>query len=209
MVLNKFKLCPTCHEHNPPALLECKKCGTDLTGFEVVDDAILAAQHKPVQNSFAAGGHSRLVKVCDCGAENPPQARKCSACGEDMSDVGVTESRTMGTMPVTKAVFRTVDGSFSFTIEKPVTVIGRESEMSGYLKAKTYVSRRHAKLVIANGDIYIENLSSTNHTFVNNARIPDDTPTLLRSGDEVGLGGKRINGERQAKAAYFIIEVSA
>lgn len=209
MALNKFKVCPACGEHNPPALLECKKCETDLTGVKVVDDAILAAQNDPTQNSAATSDISRLVKVCDCGAENPPQARKCSACGEDISDVRATESKTAGVIPTTTAVLRTVDGSFSFTIKEPITVVGRESEMSDYLKVKTYVSRKHAKLTIANGEIYIENLSSTNHTFVNNTLIPSDVPTLLKSGDEVGLGGKLINGERQSQAAYFVIEVFA
>ena len=28
-----------------------------------------------------------MVKICECGAENPPAARKCSACDEDISDI--------------------------------------------------------------------------------------------------------------------------
>ena len=28
-----------------------------------------------------------LVRICDCGAQNPPQARKCKVCGEDISDI--------------------------------------------------------------------------------------------------------------------------
>ena len=31
-----------------------------------------------------------LMKVCDCGEQNPPQARKCQACGEDISDIIAT-----------------------------------------------------------------------------------------------------------------------
>lgn len=207
MALNKFKVCPACGEHNPPALLECKKCETDLTGVRVVDKAILAACNESAKN-ITMSNNRRLVKVCDCGVENPLQARKCSECGEDISDVRAIETKTVVTPSTTVAVLRSLDGSFTFKIEKPITVIGRESEMSEYLKAKTYVSRKHAKLTITNGEIYIENLSNTNRTFVNNTLILSDTPTLLKNGDEVGLGGKLINGDRQKQAAYFVIEVS-
>lgn len=209
MALGKFKICPACSERNPPALLECKKCETDLTGVKVVDDAILAAQADVAQVPAASRENSHLVKLCDCGLENLPQARKCTACGEDLSDVRATEGKPAAAVPVASAVFRALDGSFCYSITKPVTVIGRESEMSDYLKERIFVSRKHAKITLANGEFYIENLSGTNHTFVNNTLIPNDAPTLLKNGDEVGFGGKMINGERQAQAAYFLIEVSA
>jgi hypothetical protein len=44
MALSKFKLCPACGEHNPPALLECKNCETDLTGVRLVDEDICQPQ---------------------------------------------------------------------------------------------------------------------------------------------------------------------
>ncbi len=80
--------------------------------------------------------------------------------------------------------------------------------MRDYLEKKTYVSRRHAKVTLTGGEVYIENLSETNRTFVNNVLIPNGVPTLLKNGDEVGLGGTVINGERQSQAAYFIIEAA-
>jgi ribosomal protein L40E len=209
MALNKFKVCPACGAHNPPALLECKKCETDLTGVKVVDDAIIAAQNAIARSVTPQPDNRPLVKLCDCGAENSPQVRKCASCGEDISDVSATESKAGVMCSNLSAVLRTFDGSFSFAIAKPVTVIGREGEMSNHLKEKAYVSRKHAKVTMTKGKIYIENLSGTNHTFVNNVLIPSDTPIMLKNGDEVGLGGKIINGERQSQAAYFIIEVNA
>ncbi|MDR2132488.1 MAG: FHA domain-containing protein [Clostridiales Family XIII bacterium] len=202
----KFKLCPACGEHNPPALLECKECETDLTGVEVVDDAILAARNDATQGAATSRDDKGLVKLCDCGAENAPQARKCSSCGEDISDVRATEREAVAKPPSSPVVLRAFDGSFSFAVTKPVTIIGRECEMGEYLKDKTYVSRKHAKVTVVEGEVYIENLSGTNRTFVNDAAIPSDAPTLLKNGDEVGLGGKSMNGERQTRAAYFVIE---
>ncbi|MDR1069324.1 MAG: FHA domain-containing protein [Gracilibacteraceae bacterium] len=209
MALNKFKVCPACGEHNPPALLECKKCETDLTGVKVVDEALLAAQSAAERSAGPPSGGRSLIRLCDCGAENPPQARKCVSCGEDISDVRAAESKKglAGSPP--PALLRSFDGSFSYAITKPVTVIGREGEMSDYLQEKTYVSRKHAKVIIANGEVYMEDVSGTNHTFVNNAPIPAGAPTRLKNGDEVGLGGKLVNGERQTQAAYFVIEAPA
>lgn len=205
MSLAKFKVCPACGEHNPPALLECKKCETDLTGVKVVDEMAISSDNAPVNNM---GVSVSLVKICDCGAVNSPQARKCSSCGEDISDVRAAETQRSSQVMI-KAVLRSVNNDFTFLLEKTVTIIGREAEMRQYLEAKTYVSRKHAKLTIVNGEIYIENMSSTNHTFVNSTLIPGDAPTLLKNGDEIGFGGKLINGKRQNQAAYFVIEVSA
>ncbi len=219
MALTKFKVCPACGEHNTPALLECKKCEADLTGIKVVDEAILATGNlKVVDEAILATGNlsacestvssssRRLVKICDCGTNNPPQSRKCSSCGEDISDVRATESEYSPGV-TQKVVLNSVDASFSFPLDKPVTVIGREAEMCQYLEAKVYVSRKHAKFILANNELYIENMSSTNRTYVNNILIPSDAPTLLNDGDEIGLGGKQINGERQTQAAYLVVEV--
>jgi ribosomal protein L40E len=205
MTLTKFKLCPACGEHNPPALLECRRCETDLTGVEVADAETLAAAGAPAAPAAApAAGRAPLVKLCDCGAENPPQARKCSVCGEDISDVRAAASAAGS--PPARFTLTALEGGGSFPLAQPVAVIGREAEMREYLAAKSYVSRRHAKLTLANGELYIENLSKTNYTFVNNTLIPSGAPTLLRPGDEIGLGGKVVGGGRQAQAAYFVLE---
>jgi pSer/pThr/pTyr-binding forkhead associated (FHA) protein len=48
------------------------------------------------------------------------------------------------------------------------------------------VSRRHAKVQVDNGSATIEDLGSTNGTYVNGERI--DAPRSLRDGDEVQIG---------------------
>jgi pSer/pThr/pTyr-binding forkhead associated (FHA) protein len=75
--------------------------------------------------------------------------------------------------------------------------------MQEYLCNKPYVSRLHAKIVKADGKIYVENLSGTNFTFVNNQKITGKTE--LHIDDEIGLGGNETNGERQEGAAYFAL----
>ena len=203
MALEKYKICPVCGEHNIPSLLECKKCEADLTGIKVVDDSI---NQDPLPNCSSqecinvSAGPSQMVRICECGAHNQPQARKCKECGEDISDIIPSEVCIDNRFSY-KLVSLSEDYTASF--EKPVVVIGREAEMSDYLGNKMYVSRQHAKLTIVADKVFIENLSKTNKTYINNKQIDDCTPVSINDGDEIGLGGMEINGNRQKDAAYF------
>jgi len=48
------------------------------------------------------------------------------------------------------------------------------------------VSRRHARITFANGGFLVEDLASSNHTFVNDREI--STPTVIGDGDRLGFG---------------------
>ena len=51
------------------------------------------------------------------------------------------------------------------------------------------VSRRHARITLRNGQYFVEDLGSTNGTFVNRGRrMPPGEPQLLREGDEIIVG---------------------
>lgn len=207
MDLSKFKICPECGKHNSPNLLECRYCEADLTGVKVVDS-------KDEQNAFESACRevlpveTELVRICECGAHNVPQARKCKACGEDISDIIPIQVEKEAKKSFAYEL-RSCDGSFSVTIDKPIVVIGRESEFKEYLQQKVFVSRRHARLTVVADKVFVENLSRTNKTFLNNEEILDGTPTAIQNGDEIGLGGKVIDGSRQDQAAYFIFQVKS
>ena len=64
------------------------------------------------------------------------------------------------------------------------TTIGREG--CDITLGDPDVSRRHAEIQVSNGDILINDLGSTNGTFVNGERI--DQPRALSDGDEVRIG---------------------
>lgn len=211
MELIKYKVCPSCGEHNKPTYLECRSCGMDLTGIRVVDSEI--EQRELLKEQAEADNSSpeeiptvRLVRVCEeCGTENAPQARKCEQCGEEISDILPVPS----SKPTEKAFsycLNSADGLFNTTIDKPLFIVGREAGLNEYLGCKAYVSRHHAELTVVAGKVFIKNLSGTNKTFVNNEEITNDEPYALTYGDEIGLGGKVISGERQDNAAYFIFK---
>lgn len=195
--MGKYKVCPNCGEHNSPTFMECLKCQTDLMAVKVVDEKTENAQKEEIVEV-------EMVRVCDCGAENPSGARKCTACGEEISDITPTPK---GVCAEKCYKLCSVDGKFCFEV-KCEAVIGRENEMQSYLKDKSYVSRSHAKIMLIDGKLYIQNLSNTNFTYVNNEMIPNDEAKALFDGDEIGLGGMVKNGERQALAAYFTVRES-
>lgn len=199
--MEKYKICPSCHEKNEPTLLECIYCEADLTGVKITDKE---SERMQENNSIAEQQTAELVRLCECGAKNPPNARKCSLCGEDISDITPTPD-TAEKPAETTFVLSSTDGQYAYKLISDEIIIGRENVMSEYLSVKSYVSRSHARLSIINGELFIENMSNTNFTYVNNQKITGKTQ--LKDGDEIGLGGTSVNGKSQSMAAYFLVRI--
>lgn len=199
--MEKYKICPSCHEKNEPTLLECIYCEADLTRVKITDEE---SERMQENNSIAEQQTAELVRLCECGAKNPPNARKCGSCGEDISDITPTPD-TAEKPAETTFVLSSTDGQYAYKLTSDEIIIGRENVMSEYLSVKSYVSRSHAKLSIMNGELFIENMSNTNFTYVNNQKITEKT--RLNDGDEIGLGGTNINGKSQSMAAYFLVRI--
>lgn len=81
--------------------------------------------------------------------------------------------------------------------DQPVLVIGRtdsvqdiypDVDLSGLDGERSGVSRRHARILQKPDGVYIEDLNSTNFTFLNHTRLQPGQPYLLKNGDEIRLG---------------------
>ena len=201
--MEKYKICPNCGTHNNPVFMQCTECDEDLTSVRITDE-----QTENISQNII-GQQKIMIRVCeDCGAENPSSARKCESCGEDISYIIPTEKAEQQQREKTpEFVLATVDNTYEFKIEQDVHIIGRENDMREYLSSKSYVSRIHAKLTVANNELYVTNMSGTNYTYVNNEKIPNDTPVKVSDGDEIGLGGMVKDNQRQDSAAYFIVRI--
>jgi FHA domain len=73
----------------------------------------------------------------------------------------------------------------TYTIDREVTV-GRGGGCALVLSDDTYVSQLHARLFQQNGEGYVEDLGSTNGTYVNGKQI--NGVTRLKRGDQVQFG---------------------
>jgi pSer/pThr/pTyr-binding forkhead associated (FHA) protein len=67
-----------------------------------------------------------------------------------------------------------------------VVDVGREPSLPLHLDEDTQVSRRHARIALQGGQVLVEDLGSTNGTYVNDQ--PINAPRALNPGDKVRIG---------------------
>ena len=86
----------------------------------------------------------------------------------------------------------TLPAGHRLTVIEPTTV-GRSPSSGIHLDHDEYVSSRHALVTPAENGLWVEDLGSTNGTFVNGAQVT--TPRLLQTGDEIRIGDTRLRVE--------------
>ena len=89
----------------------------------------------------------------------------------------------------------------SFPLVDGDHIAGREVECSLIVDGTT-VSRHHARITVAGETATIEDLDSTNGTYVNGTRI--STPTGLADGDEFALGGEILKVKRRRRSVLTV-----
>jgi predicted component of type VI protein secretion system len=91
-------------------------------------------------------------------------------------------------------------------LNKEIVTIGREAS-ADIVIADAEVSRAHARLVSKPGGVIIEDLGSTNGTFVNKQRIT--APRAIAAGDEITLGESIVLGVETEGVAATVVAASA
>ena len=149
------------------------------------------------------------VKLCpSCGQKNAAAETLCTCCMADISGVSPTGAAQAAAVPsaeagVTRCAgqlslrFTTLDGAGGFSCEGGE--IGRDRAGQRLLSAYPTVSRRHARLTYADGVWRIEDLHSTNGTWVNERRLETGEQRPLQEGDRLALSRScvlLVQGER-------------
>jgi predicted component of type VI protein secretion system len=93
-----------------------------------------------------------------------------------------------------------------FELNKEIATIGREAS-ADIVIADPEVSRAHARLVTKPGGVIIEDLGSTNGTFINKQRIT--APRAISPGDELTLGESIVLGVETEGVAATVVAASA
>jgi predicted component of type VI protein secretion system len=73
-----------------------------------------------------------------------------------------------------------------FPVPNAESIIGRSTSLASIVLVGERVSRQHAVLRHAEGQLFIEDLASRNGTYVNGRRITK--PTALKAGDVIAVG---------------------
>lgn len=78
-------------------------------------------------------------------------------------------------------------------IDKPVFRIGKEKSYVDYfIGDNSAISRSHANIVTKNGDYYIVDTNSTNHTYINNALLQSNVEVKLEEGISIKLANEEF-----------------
>ncbi len=79
------------------------------------------------------------------------------------------------------------DAGRKFPLDGPSTLVGRQFDSSICL-AGAAVSRHHAQIHQRDNDFYVEDLGSSNGTYLNGKRLPPNIPAVLTERDNLQIG---------------------
>ena len=124
-----------------------------------------------------------------CGVSNNPKHRFCTTCGYDLTGARARNDHYLlpnGHPLRCRLTFRNGPlAGQTYLLHQDITTIGRIAG-NDIVILDGSVSRNHAKLSFQKGHWLIEDLHSTNHTFVNGAEI--NRPVPVQHGDELRFG---------------------
>ncbi len=136
------------------------------------------------------------MKCKECKMENIEGALFYEECGAKM--IGQPEvSETFVEAGVLQLVLESSDGSKLEVPEKDEIVIGREDpisevfpdmDLTGLGGMKNGVSRKHAVIHRAGANYTVEDMGSTNGTYINRKKLQPHSPQTIKPGDELTLG---------------------
>lgn len=161
--------CPHCGEECRSNALACASCGQLLRNVENGDALETVQIPRDVLNN-----------IVDDNTGIPIGTNRFSPGSVLYFSVGGVNS------PITR-----------YVREDQPLVIGREDtgelnqwdvNLSPYKGREMGVSRRHAKIILEGGNLYLEDLGSSNGTVVNGDVVTEGQRQQLRDGDEILLG---------------------
>lgn len=206
--------CPSCKSPVPPGAVFCDNCGFDLRsaaaapqapappGFQAAPPGgnlnCPSCGHPNIEGSlFCENCGSKLAAAMPPAMAPAPPPVATPAAPPPVAAPAYQPPAPAAPALIGRLVIQGANVSLPLPQNKSVAVIGREDPVSGifpdidldpYGGQEAGVGRRHAQLVLQNGQLMIEDLESVNGTVVNRQRIPPRQPHPVCQGDEIRLG---------------------
>lgn len=162
-------ICPACNTSNVDNTLFCVECG-----------AYLVDEESPPTDAVG-------ISIPDWGADTPdiaPDPSSPPGTGPLAINLEIGEKKRAVQVPLNKPIHMgRLDPGGSIFPEIDLTPDGG-LEMG--------VSRRHARILKRDQQIYVEDLGSSNGTFVNGQKLMPYFPEILSDGDDLRLGKLHI-----------------
>ena len=174
-------ICPSCGAENLPGTLFCVQCGTYLpSGGPLRTEPIPDQEDEhPARPSHKKGGEVQ-AKAISLEVDVTNSGRKVLLSAE--------REILVGRLDAAHGIFPELDLTTDGGLEQGV-------------------SRRHARIYTRDGTCFVEDLDSTNGTFLNSERLTPYLPYAFQDGDELMFGTMHISvrihseNERQRSSA--------
>jgi hypothetical protein len=164
--------CPSCGQLHRSGELFCQKCGVYLlSGGQLRTDPLPQSELPPTFTKLprpAEKDPPDTITSKQLILSMPASHRQVTLPHKDLA--------VLGRVDPNRGVFPTVDLSPECSSENCVSV-----------------SRRHAHIFQVNKQFFIQDLGSTNGTFLNGQRLTPYLPRVLNDADELHLGNVRVN----------------
>lgn len=172
--------CPNCGHANIAGSIFCENCGTQLK--QRSEQAKPSEIPKPAVSSPSS--EEELAETL--AGENTPNQPPVSKLDSIPGRLVIVETNVSLTIP---------PGHQSIIIgrEDPVSGVFPDLDLDPHGGHEAGVGRRHAQLLLVDGQVFIEDLDSVNGTAVNKERIEPRKPHPILPGDEVRLGKMILN----------------
>ncbi len=169
--------CKQGHE-NPDGSMFCDQCG------EALDDTGAAAA-----SAGAAPASSSYDATPAYDASPAPAASSYDAAPAMAAPAAPAATAARLVIKDDGAEFQ-LAGKSEYLVgrEDPVSNIYPDIDLTPHKGEEYGVSRMHAKIYAQGSQFLIEDLNSTNSTYLNRQKLPAKTPTPIKDGDEVRFG---------------------
>ncbi|MGQ9889006.1 MAG: FHA domain-containing protein [Aggregatilineales bacterium] len=203
-----LRVCPTCGHRNRPGTLLCENCGTNLTtgqqaavGTRDLREAEAAdkpAADRPSSGKLLTDQLDGDKPAADKQSENAPASPAASRL--DSAEAQAICTAGTGVFEEHMMLRIEIEGGATPILLKPKAldiILGRRDPTTGatpdvdltpYAGYRMGVSRKHASLKLAENQLNLWDLGSSNGTFLNGTRLSPHRPYPVRDGDEIRLG---------------------
>jgi hypothetical protein len=179
--------CQSCGNGSPESSRYCDECGARLNGNDIHSMDLPSGRPQTLETPILQGAGVTSVGV-------PPMVE---SLGRSVSESNGNTSGISESLRASLVVDRGEAAGAEFILDGDESNIGRWDADNGIFPdvdldshdQEAKVSRRHARIVRRGGQFFIEDLGSTNGTYVNRGRrLLPGNPQSLADGDEIIVG---------------------
>lgn len=197
--------CLNCGYQNPEGATHCEACYTSLDmaknhsncpncGATLQQEANFCSQcgFKLVQTSPNFSPANMIPSNSSTNAQSPPSEGLVATQTPESSDHRPDAKKDADKQPKllhlqTNAIFSLANNLTPICLGKPNEHTPPDVDLSG-LPDSDIISRVHARIIVQEGNYYLEDAGSSNGTYLNNKPIKANKLRALKPGDKISLG---------------------